>query len=113
MTDETDLEQNVEEVERLLDAETPPLAPLGTTTDYRQILLAWARRHGLTLDEALERLGADPDPVGAAWVEKINAHPESRAAMAASLVDPVFAADSSEDPRSVDDLPAEEARTGD
>jgi hypothetical protein len=97
MTDEVDIEQKVEEVERVLDAEGPPLAPLGTTTDYRQILLAWARRHHLTLDEALDRLAADPDPAGAAWVEKINAHPESRAAMAASLTDPVFAADSSED----------------
>ena len=113
MTDEPELQQKVDEVEQLLDADTPPLAPLGTTTDYRQILLAWARRHGLTLDEALERLGADPDPMGAAWVEKINAHPESRAAMAASLLDPVFAADSSEDPTTVEEMHAEEPRTAD
>jgi hypothetical protein len=113
MTDEPDLQHNVEEVEHLLDAESPPLAPLGTTTDYRQILLAWARRHGLTLDEALERLADDPDPMGAAWVEKINAHPESRAAMAASLLDPVFAADSSEDPRSVEEMRAQETEDAD
>lgn len=113
MTDEQELQHNVEEVEHLLEADTPPLAPLSTTTDYRQILLAWARRHGLTLDEALERLGADPDPAGAAWVEKINAHPESRAAMAASLMDASFAADSSEDPRSVEEMPTEEPEAAD
>src|SRR3954465_2514331 len=103
MSDELELEQRVEEVEHVLDSDNPPLAPLSATTDYRQILLAWARRHGLTLDEALDRLAASPDPVGAAWVEKINAHPESRAAMAASLTDPVFAADSSEDASTVDE----------
>jgi hypothetical protein len=97
MMDENDLEQKVGEVEQVLDGEDPPLAPLASTTDYRQLLLAWARRHGLSLDEALDRLAASPDPVGAAWVEKINAHPDSKAAMAASLADPAFAADGSED----------------
>jgi hypothetical protein len=97
MTDDAELQNKVEQVERVLDADSPPLEPLTTTTDYRQLLLAWARRRGLSLDEALDRLAADPDPVGRAWVDKINAHPDSKAAMAASLADPVFAADSSQD----------------
>jgi hypothetical protein len=79
--DQADREQHVEE---LLNADTPPIEALA---DYRQELDAWAVRHGLTLDEALAKLEADPNPVGAAWAAKIRADPISMEAMRVSIAD--------------------------
>jgi hypothetical protein len=82
MTDpQADEQARIERVETVLASETPPLEPLASTTDYRQLLDAWAVRHGLSLEETLDKLAADPNPAGAAWVAKIRAHPESEAAM--------------------------------
>jgi hypothetical protein len=85
--DQAEREQRLEET---LNANLPPLDPVG---DYRQMLDAWAVRHGLTLDRALERLDAHPDPMGKAWADKIRADPASFAAMSTSIEDRLDAAE--------------------
>jgi hypothetical protein len=91
-----------EQVAQILDADSPPLGPLGSTTDYRQVLTAWAVRHGLSLDETLQRLEAQQDPMGASWAAKIRADPATEAALRASLDAPLQHVDDAAAPETAD-----------
>lgn len=50
-----------------LDAATPPTAPLGNTTDYEQVVLAWGKRQRVTIDELIHRL----DETGASMARQL------------------------------------------
>ena len=46
--------ENVQRVEEMLDSDSPPTHALGDTTDYRQVISAWSKKHGLSFEEMVQ-----------------------------------------------------------
>jgi hypothetical protein len=79
---EAELEAVVMEV---VDADTPPAHALGDTTDYRQVVIAWGKKHGLTLEELLTRLADNGGIEAQQLASAIRSDPEQAAAFTAAL----------------------------
>jgi hypothetical protein len=70
----------------LLDSPTPPAGPLGDTTDYEQIVIAWAKRQGLDMDQLLFRLERSDAPRAQQLAQDLSADPDVQMVFGAALV---------------------------
>ena len=83
--------RNEENVWRTLDAPAPPTAPLSNTTDYEQLVIAWAKRQSLSLDQLVERLDESGAPRAMQLAAALGDDERKRAAFEIALREPLSA----------------------
>ena len=80
---------NARRVEEILESDTPPTQALGDTTDYRQVVAAWTKAHGLGFEEMVQTLETSGGSAGQRLVDEIRRDPEAEAAFRDGLNEPL------------------------
>ena len=83
------LHENERNVWRILDSPRPPHSPIGETTDYEQIAIAWGKRHHLDVGELMRRLEATPSSSARAFAVAIRNERRKREAVERALTHPL------------------------
>jgi hypothetical protein len=83
------IEENVQRVEQMLDSDLPPTHAIGDTTDYRQVISAWSKKHGLSFEEMIQTLETSGGEEGQRLVDEIRRNPETEEAFRVGLAEPL------------------------
>lgn len=103
-----DLMDNERRVEEMLAADTPPTHALGDTTDYRQVVLAWARAHNLGFEEMVRQLETAGGPEAQRLIDDIRRDPGTEEIFREALKEPV-SGDATVVGRDADTVPTDES----
>jgi len=60
------------QIDEMLRSAEPPTEPLGETTNYEQVAVAWGKEHRLSLTEFIDRLEAAGGRRGRQLAQKIR-----------------------------------------
>ena len=84
-----ELVDNTHAVEEMLASDIPPTHALGDTTDYRQVISAWSKRHGLSFEEMIQTLETSGGEEGQRLLDQIRRDPETEEALRLGLAEPL------------------------
>jgi hypothetical protein len=83
------VEENIQRVEEMLDSDSFPTHALGETTDYRQVVSAWSKKHGLSFDEMVQALESSGGEDAQRLLDEIRRSPETEDAFRIGLDEPL------------------------
>src|SRR3954470_9841160 len=76
-------------IQEMLASDSPPTQSLGETTDYRQVVLAWARAHNLTFEEMVRQLETAGGPEAERMIDDVRRDPQIELIVREALKEPL------------------------
>jgi len=80
---------NAQQVNEMLESDSPPTHALGDTTDYRQMVAAWGKSHGLSYEEIMQALETTGSDDSQRLLDEMKRNPEAEHAFRLGLSEPL------------------------